>query len=228
MALDYIVVGLIGALTGATELVSRYRDAPVQATFSPPGVAYAAINAGASLAALALARVFGWKFGLEDGDQVRWTQVLVSGFGAMALFRSSLFVVHVAGQDIGAGPSGVLHTLLAATDRGVDRSRARIRISAVRKAMVSISFEKAHVSLPAVCLVLMQNLSPQEQEQLGNEISDLAEIEDMPDGAKAMALGLVLMDIIGEGVLVRAVDALRDHIKLPAETQAERPSGSQT
>lgn len=220
MVLDYVVVALIGALTGATELVSRYRDAPIQATLSLPGLTYAAINAGASLAALALSRVFGWNFGLDDNDQVRWTQVLVTGFGAMALFRSSLFIVRVAGQDIGAGPSGVLQTLLAATDRGVDRARARIRIDAVRKAMVGISFKKAQVSLPAVCLVLMQNLSPQEQEMLGNEISDLAEIDDMPDGAKAMALGLVLMDIIGEKVLVRAVEALREHINLEPEPPA--------
>ena len=131
---DYVVVTLLGAGVAVGELVTRYRDAPSSTLRSGPALLYTALNAAASLAALALVHVFGWQFGVSSSnpEAVRWTQVLVAGFGAMALFRSSLFIVKVGGQDLGIGPGGVLQSLLAAADRGVDRWRGTQRDAAGR------------------------------------------------------------------------------------------------
>ncbi|MEJ7792224.1 MAG: hypothetical protein WKF65_09675 [Gaiellaceae bacterium] len=212
----YLVVGLLGAIVASGELVSRYRDEPVRALLTGSAAVYVALNAGASLAALAIVRAFDFKLGLDgassDAD-VRWTQTLVAGFGAIALFRSSLFIVRVGDQDVGIGPSTFLQNALGAADRGVDRRRANDRASLVGEAMASVSFEKAHQSLPAFALGLMQNVEPDVQAQIGRQVEALRTAA-MPDSAKVLLLGLLLMNVVGGQVLRGAVTSLGDEIRL--------------
>src|SRR5439155_7824671 len=103
IVIDVVVVVLLGGLLSVAELMSRYRDEPMRAIGNPPAILYLVINIAAAVAALGVARVFGWSFGVESGhpEQLRWTQVIVAGLGAMALFRSSLVNVRVAGQEVG-------------------------------------------------------------------------------------------------------------------------------
>ena len=214
----YLLVGLFGACVAIGELVSRYRDEPVRALLTPSAVLYVALNAGASLAALALIRAFGWTFGVtgtSDDAAVRWTQTLVAGFGALALFRSSLFTVRVGDKDVGVGPSAFLQSVLDAADRGIDRTRANERSRLVGDVMKNISFEKAHQSLPAYSLGLLQNPAPDTQAQLGRQIETLR-TSTMPDSAKVLILGLLLMNVLGGEVLRSAVNALREEIAKPA------------
>jgi hypothetical protein len=153
--LDWAIVGLIGATVGIGELVSRYRDEPFATIRTPPSIFYLAVNGAASLAALALIRVFDWKFGATSEDTIRWIQVSVAGFGAMALFRSSLFNVRVGNQDVALGPSTFLSIILDAADREVDRVRARSRARSVDRTMRGVAFTSAHTALPTYCLALM-------------------------------------------------------------------------
>ncbi len=53
-----VVVVAVGIATGITELVSRYRDAPLKATFSRPGLLYFTVNGLAAASALVLVREF--------------------------------------------------------------------------------------------------------------------------------------------------------------------------
>ena len=99
---DFVAVALLGALVGGAELVSRYRDAPHAAVYTRPALVYVALNVTASVLALALIRGYGWTFNATGASQ-RWTQVLVGGVGAMALFRTSLFMVRAGDRDIGVG-----------------------------------------------------------------------------------------------------------------------------
>ena len=105
--LDFALAALLGFLVGLAELVSRYRDAPQQVLYIRPAWLYLALNGAASALvlalALALAHTYGWTFGASPGS-LRWTQVLVAGVGAMALFRTSLFAVRAGDKDIGIGP----------------------------------------------------------------------------------------------------------------------------
>jgi len=73
-------------------MVSRYRDAPQAALYTRPALVYIALNVAASVLALALIRGYSWTFNATGASQ-RWTQILVAGVGAMALFRTSFFVV---------------------------------------------------------------------------------------------------------------------------------------
>lgn len=213
--LAFVVAAALGALVGGGELVSRYRASPWTVVQRPPGVLYLALNSGASLAALAATRGFAWNFGFDpvsEADALLWTQVVVAGTGALALFRSSLFTVRVGDDDVAVGPITFLQVILSALDREVDRTEARARSAKLAALMRPIDFEKAKVALPAYCLALMQNVTQQEQDSLAGAIAGVDEI-DSSNLIKVTLLGTELLNLVGDGVLVAAIEALGDDIK---------------
>jgi len=89
--IDFLGAAALGALVGIGELVARYRDAPGRVLGMPPAILYFVINAVASCTGLGLIRAYGWSLpapfaSASSPGTDRWTQVLVAGFGAMALF----------------------------------------------------------------------------------------------------------------------------------------------
>ncbi|HEV2754978.1 MAG TPA: hypothetical protein VG318_04300 [Actinomycetota bacterium] len=139
---------------------------------------------------------------------------LSAGFGAIALFRTSLFTVKAGDKDIGIGPSALLTVALGAADRQVDRDRARHRSAEVVKAMSGISFEKSAASLPLYCFqIAMQNVSREEQLTVGNVVNTLKTTSTVSDRIKAYVLGASLLTVVGYEVLQDAVAALGDEIK---------------
>ena len=227
------MTGLLGLGVGAGELISRYRDAPSRAILTAPAVVYMLVNAGAALAALALVRQFGWTFGASPtGNQIALTQILVAGFGAMALFRSALFVVRIGNQDVGVGPNSFLQILLTAADSAVDRLMAQARASEIKQIMNGISFEKANGALPTLCFALMQNLPGTEQARFAEQLVALKNA-DMTDHAKALSLGIAIINLVGKDVLEAAIVSLGDEIRLSpappaAPAHADRHSPAPT
>ncbi len=231
-ALAALAACLIGGVVGATELLSRYRDEPIRVLWTRPALFYVAVNALSSAGALLAIRTFGWTFGVTSqavGEAVvRVWEVLVAGFGAMALFRSSLFTVRVGDQDVAVGPHRVLQIILGVLDRAIDRRRGEERSGAVVRIMEEVSFAKAQTALPTYCLKLLQNVPSEEQEELGNKVSDIEEL-DLDDRIKALMLGLAVMNVAGEEVLKAGVEALRPQIAAAPECRdgAEDPSPSE-
>ena len=218
--LEYEGVAVAGGLVGLAELVSRYRDQPLSAVTSAPGVGYIAINALASLGALILIFAFDWKFG-ASGSAVLVTQLLVASFGAMALFRTSLFTVRARDQDVGIGPSSLLSIILDACDRGVDRVRGKARAWEIARVMTGVSYEKADKPLPAVAAALMQNLGDANQSALSLEVTQLRLATGLSSQAKALLLGLAIADQVGPHVLEAARLTLGDQIaEDPGDTTA--------
>jgi hypothetical protein len=180
-----------------------------------PSVSYLALNAAASVAALGLIRTFGWTFsfnGPTTGSELRWIQVLVAGFGAMVVFRSSLFVLRTGGQEVSIGLIGFLQVVLGAADRAVDRRRGQERAAFVSKVMADLSYEKARGALATYCLALMQNLPKEDQREFGRQLNAL-HVASMDDRAKSLALGLAVLNTMGEDVLESAVESLGTDIK---------------
>lgn len=210
--IDYMAVGALGGVVGMGELVSRYRDAPMRALRNRAAGLYIGINALAAAAALGVVRTFDWSLGLDgDSQALRWVQVAVAGLGAMAVFRSAIFVVRAGDQDVSVGPNSFLHVILTAVDRSVDRRQAEARMRFISEEMPGISFEQARLALPTICLALMQNLSEQEQAALGSKVDTLGNA-DLDDTAKSFSLGLALINVVGEDVLAAALTSLRDQL----------------
>jgi len=223
---DGFLVFSFGALVGGGELISRYRDEPWGVIISPPGLFYMLLNALVSVTALIFVRGFGWTFNVQ-ADSVRWTQLLVSGFGAMSFFRSSLFTVRVDNEDIPVGPNSFLQIILAAADREVDRRRATVRASEIKEIMTGVAFEEAKEALPVSCIALMQNMPRAEQAELNRDVSRLSEAEMLDSEVKSYLLGAALLTFFGDEVLEAAVALLEEHIRPPFDDQEDNQASSQ-
>ena len=184
LAWAVIVAVLIGAATGITELVSRYRAAPLKATFSLPGLLYFIINGLAAALTLVLFREFDL---VSDSEPIPLKWVLTAGFGAMAALRSSLFSFRAGDQDVALGPSTVLRVVLDAADREVDRQRATARAVTVDRIMRGVVFDKAQLALPTYCLAILQNLPQEDQDRLARQSTAL---KDAPMDERAKNLSL--------------------------------------
>lgn len=220
---DLSLAALLGGLIGMAELVSRYRDEPAGALRSAAAYLYILVNCAASVLALLLIWLFDWKFSAQGADQVRFLRIMIAGFGAMALFRSSLFIVRMGNQDVGVGPSGLLQVILIAADRNVDRLRAAERDRVINSVMKGISFTKSRVSLAAYCFGLMQNLNAEEQATAAAQINRISDDTTASEEAKARLLGLILLSLVGADVLERAVKTLGGEIVVAAPPNPPPP-----
>jgi hypothetical protein len=205
---DCLLVVALGTGVGLTEILTRYRDQPWRVAGSPPALAYLAVNALAALGALALIRGLNWTFGVgqDAASQLRWTQVLVAGFGSAALFRTALFTVRQGNQEFSVGPSTLLTTLLKTVDRGIDRRRAKERLSIQ---LCNFSFQRDHQALTLYCLGAMQNLSTDEARGLGEQSQALQQRNDIDDKVKARLFSLDLMTLVGAATLKEAIRNLQ-------------------
>ncbi|PWU07290.1 MAG: hypothetical protein C5B51_10305 [Terriglobia bacterium] len=203
--LHWTAVAALGAVVGASELISRNKDNPAAAIRTWPALFYIAINSIASVGALGLIPA-----NLLPSSP--WMRVLLAGVSAMAFFRTSLFVVRAGDRDVGVGPSGFLQIFLGAADRAVDRTRAAVRSAAVAEIMKGVDFTKARPALPPLCLALMQNVSPEDQQVLDRSLDVLDKREAEPH-VKALLLGLELINVVGVDVLTTAVKSLGEQIR---------------
>jgi len=224
--LAYAAAGLFGTLVGATELAARYKDKPSAPLRTLPGWLYLSVNGVAAGAALALIRQLqGTDFGSASGLPAPVAQVLLAGFGTMAFFRSAFFSLRVGDSDVAIGPAAVLQVILSAADRACDRDRANPRSKLVARVMRGVAFEKAKEALPIYCFQLMQNVTLDEQVEIGQRIAALA-TSNMNDRVKSFSLGLILMNIVGEDVLERAVADLGATIRSPIDAAANLPKAA--
>ncbi len=211
MIWDWVIAGLLGALVGLGGIISRYRDEPFYVLRTLPALFYMLLNAGVSVFALYLARVFQWDFGMSGSEPVRWAQVLGAGTGAMILIRSSFLTVHNGSENIQIGPNSLLQSLFNAIDREVDRVRAEARAASVSRIMQHVSFEKAYMTLPAYAFALLQNLEAEAQADFGKLVKTIY-TTPVNDHTKALLLGAQLLNLVGEDVLEAAVKGLGEHI----------------
>lgn len=216
--MEALAVVVIGWALGSAELLSRYRDAPYAALQTLGAWAYVLANVVASLVALALIHGLRPEFAFansvgpgEPFDSKWWTRVLIAGLGAMAFFRSSLFTVRIGNTDVAGGPAFLFQVLLSVADRDVDRARAQSRAQAVAEIMRDIDFGKAKAALPAFSFAVMQNVSADEQKQFHQQNDALIQAP-IDHEIKGLALGLALMNLVGEDVLRVSVASLRRRI----------------
>jgi len=210
--MEWLIVAFFGGLVGTGELIDRYRKAPVRYMWNLPAVFYVLINVAASLAALGLIQTFDWKFGGSTESAIRWTRVLVAGFGAMALFRTSLFTVRAGGQDIGVGPVAFLQVFLAAADHALDRRQIRSRAMKVSELMKGVAYAKAYQVLPPYCLGVTRDVPAEQQVELARQLA-LIDQTTLEDSVKVRLLGMELANLVGEDVLRDAVQSLADEIR---------------
>ena len=202
----------LGALVGVSELVSRYTDSPENALLTWPGLLYVGVNVLAAGSAFGLVHGFDLlHLGAQPAGLL--TETMVSGVGAMAFFRSSVFTVRVGGSDLAVGPASFLQTIMNAVDRACDRKRARPRAEFISNLMNGIAFDVAAEILPQFCLSAMQNVGLAEKQLVLELIRQIKANKDIEDEQKSLLLGLQLLNVVGREVLVSTINGLGPRIR---------------
>jgi hypothetical protein len=212
------IAAAIALLVAASEIASRYRDQPWKAVTSWPGLLYAMVNVFAALATLFALTVYGNDFGIKNNpDAVLYLRGFLAGAGSSVMFRSALFSVRIADQDVAIGPISFLQVLLRVLDSEVDRTRARDRTKRIAFMMANFKFDDIAIGLPAYCMVLMQNLDEKIQAEVGEEIRKLRETANLPEEDRLRILGLYLANAIGLDTLEEVTRNYRNPLPHRAE-----------
>lgn len=214
VAVEYVLVFLFGCALGATELLSRYRDAPLRVLGARASFVYEGLNGVIGVLALVLVHTVAADLvpGAVGSLDRRVYEVLIAGFGGAAFFRTAFARTKVGDQDVGVGPSFVIETLLSVTDREVDRWRAEERAASVAPLMADIPVAFVTTALVPYTLNLLQNVSAQERQDIETRIEALV-TRKMDEDIKPFIYGLMLVNIVGLDVLVKAKTSLKDLIE---------------
>ncbi len=147
-----------------------------------------------------------------DADtRLRFLRVLVAGFGAMALFRSSFFNVRVGDRDVPVGFNIALQVILTAVDRAVDRLQGLHRHVVVATRLLrdplKLKFADIAIALPSYCFGLLENMTSEEQTATRAQVDKIASNvgNRLKDMDQLRLLYLLLLTVVGEEVLEQAV-----------------------
>lgn len=229
-----IAAFLLGELVGFSEIVSRYRDEPLTASMTVYGASYFAINGLLAWAGFITMENSPNAFPAFVGHAY-WTAIC-AGFGAMAVFRSKLFVFRSDdGKEFPVGPDIVLSSILKIVDRKIDRQRAVRRqrlVFSKASEIAGLIATAADFDIAANFLIVsmssFQNLSEAERQQIAAAAERLKrDMVGVPNLYKAMTLAFALLDITGEENFADMVNDLEQYLKQVKQKQP-LPSQSST
>jgi hypothetical protein len=205
------LAGAFGAVVGASELISRYRDEPMRALATASGASYIFLMAVVS--GLTYGLLTRYSSGLLPGlaDDPLMTSI-VAGFGAMAVLRSKFFTLRTAsGENIAVGPDAAISAFLDAADRGVDRSRASRRLALVFQQAKTVSKPEQGPDFLEISIAALQNLSDEDKARFVQRI-DQVQASGYTAQLKLQALCYELLTLIGERNFVDLMDNLNAYI----------------
>jgi len=205
---------LFGVVTGAAEVVARYRDEPFAATFSVPGACYLALNGIISGSAYAILTKYKDKVlpGMTD-DLLR---SIVAGFGAMVIMRSKLFNFKTeGGEEYAIGPDAVLSTFLSSVDRKIDRYRSLRRQQIVYQKAAGVTNPVAAPAFLRTSLASYQNLGAAEKRDLDTAIQQIVADSNLEPRLKLMAICFGLLNVCGERNFSDLMELLQKYQQSP-------------
>ena len=207
---NWFIVFAFGVIVGAGELVSRHRDAPFASLAVRPALVYLLVNGLASVAALALIHGTGMAQG-----QPAWVPVVIAGFGALLLLRTSISI-GTGAEKVTISLSTYFEQFRHAADEEVSRARGEDRGRLIQTILLDpgATYAQSKEALPAVCMALHRFVSADDRARLTATIRGLSrETSGLSDRQKLRLLGYDLLDIVGPGVLRAAVSDLGPEIQ---------------
>src|SRR5579859_5798656 len=203
---------LFGVLVGLSEILSRYRDEPLLAASTTFGLTYLVLNGVISLSAYAVMQRYSQQVFPAVKDDLFLTSI-VSGFGAMTIFRSKLFTFRSTdGKDYSIGPAIVLDTVLKTIDSKIDRRRATERQLEVYDSIIGLKYVDVAHYIEA-SLSAFQNLSQDDKTQIKTVIDQYQSLSNWPDQLKSLGLGFAFLTIAGDENFDQVIANLKKYVK---------------
>ncbi len=206
-----VASGVLAAAVAFGELLNRHPDANVTWFFKvlSPWF-YVAVNGAAGAFAFWFMDSLGWtSFESVPGPAVPLVQVLLAGFGGLALLRTSLFGVRVEDRTINIGIAGLLQPLMDAASRRLDQRRGVERNRLVESVMRGVDYQRVKHELPNQCFRMVPTVSALDQLAVRQHIQTTDRTPSLSDHARSLYLGFVLLDLVGAEVLRDAVRSLQ-------------------
>jgi hypothetical protein len=219
---------LFGTLVGFAEILSRYRDEPLLATFTNSGMCYLAINGTISTLAFVILRRYPTQVFSGLNNDLFLTAI-VAGFGAMAVFRSKLFSFKANdGTEVPIGPAIVLDTVLKMIDHKIDRRRATERQTRVFNSMFEFRDFNATADYMEASLNSFQNLSEDDKRAISEGIKDLKTRTNWPELLRCLALGFAFLTVAGDENFDLVISNIKRYLSVqePAAGGAPPPAGT--
>ena len=203
-------------MVGASEIMSRYRDEPFRAIFSPPGRIYMLLNGLISaFAYLLLLKYRSAVLPALSTDNLMTS--VFAGFGAMMFMRSKLFSFRTeGGESFSVGPDAVLSTFLNSVNRRVDRFLSDIRQDIVYQEAVTILRPEDAPKFLEIYLTAYQNIPADEKKGLAEDIQAVLNRTDLDPKLKLMAISFGFMNIGGHRNFRSLMALLRRYQSPPA------------
>jgi len=211
---------IFGMLVGLSEILSRYRDEPLLATATAPGIAYLVLNGMLALAAFMVLQMYPGKV-FPSITQDLFMTAVVAGFGAMVVFRSKLFTFRSPdGKDYSIGPAIVLETALRTIDNKIDRKRATERQIEVFEAMRGLTDFSSTASYIEASLLSFQNLSQDDKAAIAKVIQEYRDVSKWPESLKILGLGFAFLNLAGDTNFSQVITNLKSFLTAQAAAPA--------
>ncbi len=207
MLLSGLLAFMLGSITAAAELLSKYRDEPWKALITRGAIVYLFINGLISMFAYVVVIYF--KI-IVDSLQAS----LVSGTGAMAILRSKLFVyASGSGKEYSIGPDIVINVFMKAISGQIDRERAFKRQKLIICHMADLE-DGDFDSLVKFFDTVIPSFQGIDKDDIANHndmVKNLIKDNELPNKLKIFKFGYLFVTLVGEDNFVFSMKNFKDY-----------------
>jgi len=206
---NILFVFAFGSIFGLAELINRHSNIKLIFTLFL-GWLYIGINGIVSIIAFLLIKYFK---GPIASTEIEITYIIVAGFGAMMILRSSIYSIKIKDKQVDIGLGQILQTFLNAIEKSFGTNSGELQMTEIEEIMRNVDFVKAKDSLTMLCVSYRDNFSQEDSESLNQSIESIANTS-IPNKVKAMQLGKSISKFLSTKLLKKAVNILGNDIRI--------------
>ncbi len=193
----WIIVLMLGFLFSAAELFSKFKDEPFLILTYKTAWFYCVFNMIISGITFYLMQCTEF-FGKPSADV--FNAAFIAGLGSPVILRSKFLKININGKEAAIGPEIIINIFLETLEKQIDRSRAIVRKKLVEDIMLDIDFSKACNYAVTTMIASSQLDSPEAVKTIMEEAEKITS-SPISDEEKSLALGYLLLDMMGEAFL---------------------------
>ena len=213
---NYILVLMLGFLFSGIELASSYKDEPINAINSLPGIIYLLVNGFICCFGYFIIITFSLNVTVSDVLSSRAqvaSDILLASMTSFLIMRSSFLTLGGENNQVDLGLSVIIKKLILIVDRQVDRYQASSRAKDITEVLKYVSLWQLEIQVFPLCLQVMQNVSKEELNEINEEFERFKIFETQnptkeEEDAKKLSAGLMLYSLVGKKVLETAISQL--------------------
>jgi hypothetical protein len=223
----YLYAFIIGVVVAFSEIIGKFNDEPIKSLITPHAVIYHLVNGLMAVFALKL-MVLNNEGHMPTLEMDKVKYVLGAGIGSMAFFRSKIFTMKIAEQDVSFGPEQLINVYFRFMEKEIDRTRGAMRIDFIVKNLANIKFELFYKAVK-IMLYASQVITKDKKEDILRHAKTLNDDSDLDSQSKSYELGFELLNEMGEHFISKLLEkCITDEWYINKELKPNTPPQSET